>query len=188
MKKYENLTLNEVRDLVVDNDRLIQNTKDQIEALSRATKSKTFKTFKGEVFTRPIYSVDVDFNNEQKVIIFTHGKSNYNLWFLNKAKKLCLVTDAAVGRDGIWLTVVIDTKGNNTETKMNLDRFLHLYSVGDFSIPNKKFVEYYLRPYNESKTIRTQKEELEKQINSLEKQNKKLMELPVVQNSIEACL
>lgn len=115
-------------------------------------KSKTFTTKKGLTLTRKLYSFEADYANlKTQEIIFTHGKSNYNIWFLNAKKKLCVINKAIYKDNNIYLAVTIDTKGNNKKTYMTLDRFLYLVEKGDFNITFKKFVDTYLKDITESK-------------------------------------
>jgi len=107
---------------------------------------KTFTTMKGETFKRHILKVDVDYTDAQRAIIFTHGKTNYKLWFFNKAHKLCLVNSTDLCNGTLVTTVTIDVKGKRTKTKMSLDRFLYLVEIGDFKITNTKFREVYMQP------------------------------------------
>lgn len=113
--------------------------------------TKTFTTSKGKTITRNLYSFEVDFPAlSTKRIIFSHGKSNYKIWFLNAKKKLCVIDDAVIYNNDIYLTVTIDVKNHKAKTRMSLDRFLSLVEKGDFKITFKKFTDTYLKPVTES--------------------------------------
>lgn len=103
--------------------------------------TKTFKTSKGEEFTRRLYSID---NEREVVSIFNSTKVN----FLNSNKKKCFVSYAAKSSNGsVYLEIVIPTKIGDKTTKMSLDRFLYLVEIGDFLVTTSGFNERYMRPY-----------------------------------------
>ena len=114
----------------------------------KPTLTKTFTTAKGGTFTSKLYRVDTEFSLNTQLVIWNHGKSNYNIWFLNRENKLCRVKSAEMYKGNIYLTVTIDCKegGKQTNTKMSVDRFLYLYEKGEFKITFKKFVDTYLIP------------------------------------------
>lgn len=110
-------------------------------------KVKTFTTSKGATYTRTLYKVDTAYSIPAQLVIWNHGKTNYNIWFLNNRNKLCRVKKAEIYNGNIYLTVTIDCKSENAkDTKMSVDRFLYLYEIGDFKITFKKFVDTYLIP------------------------------------------
>lgn len=122
------------------------------EFISNFPLTKTFTTKKNQTITRKLYSFEADYPSlETKKTIFSHGKSGYTLWFLNAKKKLCVVDDAVVKNNNVYLTISIDVKGNQKKTYMTLDRFLSLIDKGDFTITLAKFNETYLQPIVESK-------------------------------------
>ena len=49
--------------------------------------TKTFTTTKGDKYTRTLYKVDTDYSTATQLIIWNHGKSNYNIWFLNNMNR-----------------------------------------------------------------------------------------------------
>ena len=109
--------------------------------------TKTFTTIKGDKYTRTLYKVDTDYSTATQLIIWNHGKSNYNIWFLNNMNKLCRVKSAELYKGNIYLTITIDCKSPLAkDTRMSVDRFLYLYEIGDFKITFKKFVDTYLIP------------------------------------------
>lgn len=132
----------------------IDDLNSEIALIQNNCPTKTFTNVNGKCFTRKLLAVDVDYSIKQKAIIFLHGKSNYKLWFLNKANKLCLVSDSKIVKDNLYLDIIIDTKYSKSNTAMSLDRFLYLIEIGDFKIINKKFIEYYLKPYVESNHVK----------------------------------
>lgn len=132
----------------------IDDINDEILLVQSNCPTKTFATINGKCFTRKLLAIDVDYSIAQKAIIFLHGKSNYKLWFLNKANKLCLVSGNKIIKDTLYLDIIIDAKYSKSETRMSLDRFLYLIEIGDFKINNKKFIEHYLKPYSESNHVK----------------------------------
>lgn len=128
--------------------------------------TKTFSTAKNQTFTRNIIATDLDYTLEQKAKIFSHGKTNYNIWFLNRRKYLCLVKSAYIAQNKtIYLKVLINVNIKNpTITQMSLDRFLYLVQVGDFVIKNEHFNSYYMKPYLKSNYYINKKQQLEEQI------------------------
>jgi len=128
----------------------LQQEKD--EFISNFPLTKTFTTKKNQVITRKLYSFEADYPSlETKKIIFSHGKSGYTLWFLNAKKKLCVVDNAIVKNNNVYLKISIDVKEKQKKTYMTLDRFLSLIDKGDFTITLAKFNETYLQPIVESK-------------------------------------
>lgn len=116
-----------------------------IEEVAKTT--KTFTTAKGVTCTRQLYKFDVCYSLPTQLIIWNHGKTNYNIWFLNDQYKLCRVKKAEIYKNNIYLTVQINCADKNCrETKMSVDRFLYLYEKGEFKITFKKFVDTYLIP------------------------------------------
>lgn len=125
--------------------------KEKQEFIENFPVSKIFTTVKGKTLTRKRYSFEVDFPSlETQAVIFTHGKSNYKLWFLNAKKKLCIIDKAIVKNKVVYLDITIDVKQYQTKTHMSLDRFLFLVEKRDFTITLDKFVETYLKPITES--------------------------------------
>lgn len=141
----------------------------EINKVKVATPVRYFQTVDGTWHTRKLLAVDVDYTLEQKARIFLHGKSNYKLWFLNKANKLCIVDDNKIIDNNLYLMIMLDVKGYKKQTRMSLDRFLHLIELGEFSVVNKKFIHYYLKPYNESNCMKKMIEHLEAQEVELKK-------------------
>lgn len=156
--KQVNILTSELRD--VESELLLLRSKAPI---------KTFTTVNGRTLQRRLLAVDIDYTIGQRAKIFLCGKSNYKLWFINKANKVCLVTNTKIVDNNIYLTCLIDAKGYKNETRMSLDRFLQLIEIGDFKIPNKKFRYYYLKPYHESTKIKGMLEHLENQKDNLTK-------------------
>lgn len=121
--------------------------KEQNFSIEQPVLTKTFTTKKGGTFTRTLYKVDTDYSLPLQLVIWNHGRSNYNIWFLNKYNKLCRVKKAESYNGNIYLTVTINCKETYaTDTKMSVDRFLYLYELGEFKITFKKFVDTYLIP------------------------------------------
>ena len=135
-------------------DKSKQNMLAKNEARLQLEKYKTCITAKGQIFTRKLYSVDVDFNNEEKLKIFSHGLNSdkpYKIWFLNTKGKLCVVDYTQLVEDVIYVKMTIDARSCRTKTGMSLDRFLYLIEAGEFTITNKKFCSRYLKPFEKSK-------------------------------------
>lgn len=139
--------------------------KEKQEFIENFPVSKIFTTVKGKTLTRKRYSFEVDFSSpETQAVIFTHGKSNYKIWFLNAKKKVCVVDKAIYKDNTIYLTVTIDAKNHQTQTYMTLDRFLYLVEKGDFKITLDRFVEAYLRPITDSNYYKKKLQEFDNKI------------------------
>ena len=126
-----------------------------IEIENRLPPIKFCKTASGEYFVRHLLAVDVDYNIQQLLRIFTHGKTGYKLWFLNRKKKVNIIDKAYYNADdkNIYLQVVLDVYGAKQVTAMSLDRFLYLVEIGDFTISNKHFNEIYMSNFYNSKYV-----------------------------------
>lgn len=111
------------------------------------TPLKHFRTYKGEILARKLLAIDVDYDMNQLVRIFSHGASNYKIWFLNRKKHLCVVDSAKIVDDRVCLTITLDVYKTKKVTHLTLDKFLYLVEIGDFVINNKKFNHWYMRPY-----------------------------------------
>lgn len=148
----------------------LSDVQNEINKVKAAAPLRNFQTVDGIWHTRKLLAVDVDYTLEQKAKIFLHGKSNYKLWFLNKANKLCIVDDNKIIDNKLYLMIMLDVKGYKKQTRMSLDRFLHLVELGEFSIVSKKFIHYYLKPYCESNCVKRMLEHLEAQEAELKKQ------------------
>lgn len=122
----------------------IQNTD---QTLSLPTPIKSFSTYKSGRLSRKMLAIDVDYSIDQLVKIFSHGLSNYKIWFLNRKKKLCVIDNAENINGKICLSVTIDVYKAKTKTYMSLDKFLYLVEIGDFVISNTKFKTVYMKPY-----------------------------------------
>ncbi len=171
-KAEEQKKLNETVRKVVDEkenekEEIIRLKKEKAKFIANFPKTKTFTTIKGETFTRTLYSFEADYPKpEIKTVIFTHGKTNYTLWFLNAKKKVCVVDDAKNSNGNIYLTIMIDVKGRRKKTYMSLDRFLYLIQKGDFKITLEKFNEEYLKDITESKLYKNKIQEFDEKIES----------------------
>lgn len=147
--------------------KVLELKKEKAKFIANFPRTKTFTTIKGETFTRTLYSFEADYPKpEIKTVIFTHGKTNYKLWFLNAKKKVCVVDDAKNSNGNIYLTIMIDVKGRRKKTYMSLDRFLHLIQKGDFKITLEKFNEEYLKDITESKLYKNKIQEFDEKIES----------------------
>lgn len=144
------------------------------EDIDKALNKKfvSFRTIKGELYARKKYSFDIDYSLNQKQKIFTHGKSNYKIWFLNKKHKLCVINEAKIVNNNIYLDVSIDVKGYNKSTRLTLDRFLYLVQAEEFKITNKKFIKTYLKPYDEAEYFK----KLNAEIAELSKRKKEIIQ------------
>lgn len=173
-KAEEQKKLNETVRKVVDEkenekgnekEEIIRLKKEKAKFIANFPKTKTFTTVKGETFTRTLYSFEADYPKpEIKTVIFTHGRTNYTLWFLNAKKKVCVVDDAKNSNGNIYLTIMIDVKGRRKKTYMSLDRFLYLIQKGDFKITLEKFNEEYLKDATESKLYKNKIQEFDDKI------------------------
>ena len=76
------------------------------------TPMKSFLTAKGELLSRKLLAVDVDYELDQLARIFSHGASNYKIWFLNRKKKLCVIDHAEIKNSTIYLTFTFDVYGS----------------------------------------------------------------------------
>jgi len=139
--------------------------KEKADFISNFPKSKTFTTQKGITVTRKLYSFDVDYPKPAlQEIIFTHGQSNYTIWFLNSKKKVCVIDNATYDGNNLFLTVTIDVRGYKKRTYMTLDRFLSLVEQGDFFITLKNFANAYLKDVTESNYYKNKIAEFDKKI------------------------
>lgn len=170
-----NLNINDYK-----NSKIIQSLKSNLEdkkielkVISTYSPTVTKTTKKGKEFTRKLVSCEADYPNLLDVI-FSHGKTNYKIWFLNKQCKVCLVTKCETVKGEHMLTCIIDVHDLYKRTYMTLDRFLYLVEIGDFKITNDKFNKYYMKPYSESKYIKEKKSRIISEIRALEKQIEQL--------------
>lgn len=171
-KAEEQKKLNEVVKKVVDEkenehekEEIIRLKKEKADFIASFPKFKTFTTRKGITVTRKLYSFEADYPKPAlQEIIFSHGKSNYTIWFLNRKKKICVIDNAMYDGNNLYLTVTIDAKGNKKRTYMTLDRFLSLVEQGDFVITFKKFVDTYLKDITESNYYKSKIAEFDKKI------------------------
>ena len=111
------------------------------------TPVKYFMTAKGELLSRKLLAVDIDYDLDQLAKIFSHGASNYKIWFLNRKKKLCVIDSAEIKNSMVYLTFTFDVYGAKKVVHLTLDKFLYLVEVGDFVIKNSKFSQVYMQPY-----------------------------------------
>lgn len=171
VQDYKNFRANGINDILSDEEKqqiaiinqdlekYLKQIADIEEKQASMPRYKNFTTAKGGSFSRKLYSFDYDYKPETLAIIFTHGKSNYKMWFLNSRKALCLIDDAKVSNNTVYLSIIIDVNGRSTPTQMSLDRFIYLVENGEFKITNKKFVDVYLKPVEESKYYQKLEEE-----------------------------
>lgn len=132
----------------------LEDINSKINLILNNTPTKKFSNYKGQSFERKLLAVDVDYSLKQKAKIFLHGRTNYKLWFLNAANRLCLVVGNKIMNGELYLDIIIDIRNHHTQTRMSLDRFLYLIEIGDFRITNRNFIKYYLQPYQESNHVK----------------------------------
>ena len=140
--------------------------------LGQATPNVTFYNSKKDNFmTRKLMAVDVDYNIDQQLRIFNHGKSGYKIWFLNSRKSLCVI-DKSTFKDGkIYCTIMFNVKESYAKTShISLNNFLYLVQKGDFYVVNKQFRYYYLQPYERSHYYENQVKKLKDDLET-EKEN-----------------
>ena len=197
--KYHDFKANGLNDILTEDqkkeikdiNKIIENINSQIElkkesikTISSYTPTKTRTTVKNETYTRKLLALDIDYTPEQIVRIFSGGKSNYKLWFLNSKKYLCIIDKCYFTLYGdnttenIVVSVTIDVKNINKKyvTDMYLDRFLFLVESGDFTITSKKFNDTYFKPYSDSIYIKHEKDYLLSEIEQLNKDLKEIQQ------------
>lgn len=151
----------------------LEDKKIELKVITTYSPTVTKTTKKGKEFTRKLVSCEADYPNLLDVI-FSHGKTNYKIWFLNKQSKLCLITKCETAGGEHMLTVIIDVLDLYKTTYMTLDRFLYLVEIGDFKITSRKFNEYYMKPYSESNYIKERINRVKSEIRALNEQIKRL--------------
>lgn len=191
LRDYRNFKANSINNYLSDEEKnqiieLQNKIKELEEKKKQLSKNVTIKvkgnTNRSGNFVRKCFIIDYEYTKEQMAEIFnlkarTNGK--YKITFRNSTGYYSEVLDVEKDAEGNFLfynnSPVIRVRFGTFETKMTVNKFLHLVSINDFTdIKPSKFYYHYLRYYKSSekykedmKLIKTSLLELNNELETL---------------------